>query len=208
MSFCTYTIAVPAEKAMPGGMPPRFVLIFWPVVDRFLTLVGHIKPLKADDSGIIRIGLHRYKGPTRMLNDGSEVRIGDTLIELHMNNDWFKRRRKLNLSISQSPWEILNAFDEDLRLLAQRVVDGEFEGFVALRGVTFLHTGSKRLGFQVDELPDGLWKKGARFYMAGLVRIYNLRTDRTSKRRARPVELKEIWLSKAALLRRYGPKHE
>jgi len=53
-----------------------------------------------------------------------------------------------------------------------------------------------------------LWKKGARFYMAGLVRIYNLRTDRTPKRRARSVELKEIWLSKAALLNRYGPKHE
>ena len=193
---------------MPKAMPPPFVLIFWPVVDRFLTLVGHIRPLKDDDTGIIRFSLHRYKGPARMLNDGSEVRIGDTLIELHMNNNWFKRRRKLNLRISQSPWEILNCFEQDLRLLAQQVVDGKFGGVAALRGVTFLHTGAKRLGFQVDELPDSLWKKAARFYMAGLVRIYNLRTDETPKRRERPTELKEIWLSKAALLSRYGPKDE
>jgi len=184
------------------------VLIFWPVIDRILTLVGHIIQLRADDSGIIRVSLHRYRSPARVLNDGSEVRTGDTLIELHMNNDWFKRRRKLNLRISQSPWEILNCFEEDLRILAQRVADGKFGGVVALRGVTFLHTGAKRLGFQVDELPDSLWKKGARFYMAGLVRIYNLRTDETPNRRGRPMELKEIWLSKAALLGTYGPKDE
>jgi hypothetical protein len=193
---------------MPRGVPPGFVLVFWPVVDRFLRLIKHIRPLKADDSGIIRFSLHRYKGPTRVLNDGSEVKIGDTLIELHMSNDWFKRRRNLNLRISQSPWEILNSFEVDLRLLAQQVVDGEFQGVAALRGVTFLHTGAKRLGFQVDELPDSLWKKGARFYMAGLVRIYNLRTDETPKHRGRPTELKEIWLSKSALLSRYGPEHE
>jgi hypothetical protein len=193
---------------MPKGVPPSFALIFWPVVDRILTLVGHIRRLNVDDSGIVRLSLHRYKGSTRVLNDGSEVRTGDTLIELHMNNDWFKRRRKLNLRISQSPWEILDCFEQDLRLLAQQVVDGRFGGVVALRGVTFLHTGAKRLGFQVDELPDSLWKKGARFYMAGLVRIYNLRTDDTPRRRGRPTELKEIWLSKSALLSRYGPEHE
>jgi hypothetical protein len=44
--------------------------------------------------------------------------------------------------------------------------------------------------------------------MAGLARIYNLRTEETPRRRERPTELKEIWLSKAALVSRYGPKHE
>ena len=193
---------------MPKGVPSRFVLIFWPAVDRLLTLVGRIRPLKADHSSIIRFSLHRCKGPTRVLDDGSEVRIGDTLIELHMNSEWFKRRRKLNLSISKSPWEILNCFEEDLRFLAQQVVDGKFEGVAALRGVTFLHTGAKRLGFQVDKLPDSPWKKGTCFYMAGLMRIYNLRADETPKRRGWSGELKEIWLSKAALLSRYGPKDE
>ena len=193
---------------MPRGVPPRFVLIFWPVVDRLLKLIGRIRTLKADGSGIMSFSLHRYKGPARVLNDGSQVRIGDTLIELHMNNDWFRRRRQLNLRISQSPWEIINCFAQDLCLLARQVVDGKFEGVAALRGVTFLHTGAKRLGFQVEELPDSLWKKGSRFYMVGLMRTYGLRADNTPKRRARSVELKEIWLSKAALVSRYGPKHE
>jgi len=193
---------------MLGGVPPRFVLIFWPVVDRFLKLFGRIRTLKAGGGGIMSFSLHRYKGPARVLNDGSQVRIGDTLIELHMNNDWFRRRRQLNLRISQSPWEIISCFAQDLYLLARQVVDGKFEGIVALRGVTFLYTGAKRLGFQVEELPDSLWKKGTRFYMAGLIRTYGLRTDERSRCRGKSIELKEIWLSKAALLSRYGPKHE
>ncbi len=193
---------------MLRGVPPRFALIFWPVVDRLLKLFGRIRTLKTGGGGIMSFSLQRYKGPARVLNDGSQVRIGDTLIELHMNNDWFRRRRQLNLRISQSPWEIINCFAQDLCLLARQVVGGKFEGVVALRGVTFLYAGAKRLGFQVEELPDSLWKKGSRFYMVGLMRTYGLRADNTPKRRTRPVELKEIWLSKAALLSRYGPKDD
>jgi hypothetical protein len=192
---------------MPKSVPPRFVLLLWPVVDRLLKVIYHIRPVKADGSGIASLDLRHYKGPTRILNDGSKVKTGDTIIELHMNNDWFKRRRRLDIKVSQSPREILGCFEQDLRFLAQQVVDGTFEGIAALRGSTFFHTGAKRLGFQVEELPDSLWKKGACFYMAGLMQIYHLRADEAPKRRGRPLELKEVWLSRTALLTRYGPKH-
>jgi hypothetical protein len=192
---------------MPKSVPPRFVLILWPVADRLLRVIQHIRPLKADDSGIIRFNLHRYKGPTRVLNDGSEVKTGDTIIELHLNNDWFKRRRNLNLSASQSPREFLGCFAQDLRILAQQIASGVFGDIAALHGCTILHVAARRLGFQVDELPDSLWKKGARFYMAGLMQVYHLRGDEVTGLREKPWELKEVWLSKAALLTRYGPKH-
>jgi len=188
-------------------MPPRFVLLLWPVIDKLLRLVYHIRPLKADGSCIICLGLRRYKGPTMILNDGSKVKTGDTIIELHLNNAWFKRRRKLNIKASQSPREILGCFEQDLRFLAQQVVNGTFEGVAALHGSTFLHAGAKRLGFQVEELPDSLWKKGARVYMAGLMQVYHLRGDKVSRLREKPWELKEVWLSRAALLTRYGPTH-
>jgi len=172
-----------------------------------LRVIHHIRPLKADGSGIIYLDLRRYKDPTRILNDGSKVKPGDTIIELHLNNAWFKRRRKLNLKASQSTREILGCFEQDLRFLAQQVVNGKFEGVVALHGSTLLHAGAKRLGFQVDELPPSLWKKGARFYMAGLMQTYHLRAGEAPKRREKTWELKEVWLSRAALLTRYGPKH-
>lgn len=192
---------------MPKSVPPRFVLLLWPVVDRFLRVIYHIRPLKADGSGIINFNLRHYKGPTRVLNDSSEVKTGDTIIELHLNNAWFKKRRKLNIRASQSPREFLGCFAQDLHLLAQQIASGMFGDITALHGSTLQHVAATRLGFQVDELPDSLWKKGARFYMAGLMQIYHLRAGEAPKLREKPWELKEIWLSRAALLTRYGPKH-
>jgi hypothetical protein len=192
---------------MPKSVPPRFVLILWPVADRLLKVIYHIRPLKADDSGIMRFNLRHYKGPTRVLNDGYKVKTGDTIIELHLNNAWFKRRRKLNLRASQSPREFLGCFAQDLHLLAQQIASGTFGNITALHGSTILHVAARRLGFQVDELPDSLWKKGARFYMAGLMQVYHLRGDEVSGLREKPWELKEVWLSREALLTKYGPKH-
>jgi hypothetical protein len=192
---------------MLKGEPPRFVLILWPVIDRLLRVIYHIRSLKADGSSIICLDLHRYKGPTKVLNDGSKVKTGDTIIELHLNNAWFKGRRKLDIKASQSTREILGCFEQDLRFLAQQVVNGKFEGVVALHGSTLLHAGAKRLGFQVEELLPSLWKKGAYFYMSGLMQIYHLRAGEAPKRREKAWELKEVWLSRAALLTRYGPKH-
>jgi hypothetical protein len=189
-------------------MPPRFLLVLWPVADKLLRAIHHIRPLKADDSGIIRLSLRHYKGLNRVLNDGSEVKRGDTIVEVHLNNDWFKRRRNLNLSASQSPREFLGCLAQDLRILAQQVASGMFGEIAALHGITLLHIAARRLGFQVDELPNSLWKKGARFYMAGLMQVYHLRGDDASVVREKPWELKEIWLSKAALVSKYGPRHE
>jgi hypothetical protein len=172
-----------------------------------LRVIYHIRPLKADDSGIIRFNLCHYKGPTRVLDDGSEVETGDIIIELHLNNAWFKRRRNLNLSASQSPREFLGSLAQDLHFLAQQVASGTFGNIAALHGITLLHVAARRLGFQVDELPDSLWKKGARFYMAGLMQVYHLRGDEVSGLREKTWELKESWLSRAALLTKYGPKH-
>ena len=192
---------------MPKGEPPLFVLLLWPVVDRLLRSIYHIKPLKADGSGIICFDLRCYKGPIRVLNDGSKVRTGDTIIELHLNNAWFKRKRKLNLRASQSPREFLGCFAQDLHFLAQQITSGMFGNITALHGSTLLDVAARRLGFQVDKLPDSLWKKGGRFYMAGLMQVYHLRGDKVSRLREKPWELKEVWLSRAALLTRYGPKY-
>lgn len=189
-------------------VPPGFILPLWPVIDRLLRLIYHIRPLKDDDSGIIRFNLCTYKGPSKILDDGSHVKAGDTIIELHLNNDWFRRRRQLNLKASRSPREFLGCFAQDLQFLAQQVANGMFGGIVALHGITILHVAARRLGFQVDELPDSLWKKGACFYMAGLMRVYHLRGDEVTGHRDKHWQPEEVWLSRATLLTKYGSKHQ
>ncbi len=192
---------------MPRNIPPRYIRTLWPVVDKCLRTISQSEPVRTDDTGIIRYDLHRYKGPTKALNDGSEIKTGDTIIELHLSNAWFKRRRNLYLSPSQSPREFLGCFAQDLRILAQQISTGIFGDIAALHGNTLLYVAARRLGFQVDDLPDSLWKKAARFYMAGLMQAYHLRIGGVSELREKHWELKEVWFSRVALLNKYGSKH-
>ena len=182
-------------------------MLLWPVIGRLLRVIYRIRPLRDDGTAIICLDLRRYRGPTITLDDGSEVRTGGRIIELHMNDAWFERRRKLNSTTSDSPWEILGCLRLDLCFLAQQMVDGMFEDVVALHGSTLLYVGAARLGFQVEEIPDTLWKEVAFVCMARLLQVHRVRTGKVSRLMARPLELKEIWLSRAALLDRYSPKH-
>jgi hypothetical protein len=182
--------------------PPGVVLPLWPLIDYLLCRYHHIKPL-CGGGGIMAIELRHYYKNTLTLADGSEIRTGDTILELHMNNHWFKERRKLNLTISQLTPQILASFAQDLSILARKINDGIFGNVTALRGCTHLDSGARRLGFQVEAFPNTVWKKWAQFYLAGLVQIYDPRRKEAS-RSNKPLELKEVWLSKRELLRRYG----
>ena len=167
----------------------------------------HVKPLRGDGNDILCVKLRRHNAPPVTLGDGSEIKTGDRIIELHLNNAWFKKMRKLDLKASSSLRESLHCATQDLSFLAEQIGSGRFDKVTALHGITPQHALARRLGFQVDELPNTLWKKGAEFYIAGLMQIYFLGTTERFKIAGKPVKLKEVWLSRAALLRRYGATH-
>ena len=188
-------------------MQPRFILVLWLVMQKLIRMVYHVKPLRGDGNDIICVKLRRYNACPITLGDGSEIKTGDRIIELHLNNAWFKKMRKLNLKASSSLRESLHCATQDLSFLAEQIGSGMFDKVTALHGITPQHALARRLGFQVKEMPDTLWKKCAEFYVAGLMQIYFLGTAERFKIAGKPVKLKEIWLSRAALLRRYGATH-
>jgi hypothetical protein len=154
-------------------------------------------------SGIVVVEIRRNKRHRFTLADGSEIKAGDTILELHINNNWFKERHKLNLTAPQMTRGMLVSFAHDLGILAKEMDNGIFDNAVALHGSTHLGVAARRLGFQVEELPNTLWKRFAQFYISGLVQVYGPRRSQAFKSNE-PLELKEIWFSKRELLRRYG----
>ena len=189
-------------------VPPRFFLFLWPIIDRLIIISYHIKPLRTDENSIICLELRRYKGRPIMLSDGSKVTAGDRIIELHLNNAWFRKRREVTPIASGLYWEVLQWFAKDLSYLAKQLADGTFgRSITALHGITFLHMGARRLGFQIEELPNALWKRLTQFYLTGLMQIFHPQGRERVKANGKPLEIKGIWLSKAELLRKYGPSH-
>jgi hypothetical protein len=154
-------------------------------------------------SGILVVEVRRNKRHTFTLTDGSEIKACDTILELHINNNWFKQRHKLNLTAPHMTRDMLVSFAHDLGILAKGMDNGMFDNVTALHGCTHLDIAARRLGFQVEELPNTLWKRFAQFYISGLVEVYGPRQSEAF-RSNKPFELKEVWLSKRELLRRYG----
>jgi hypothetical protein len=153
------------------------------------------------------IELRCYKKNTFTLADGSAIRPGDTLLELHLNNNWFKKKRKLNLTTPQLNRQILAAFSQDLGTLARKIGDGTFGDVVAIHGCTHLGSGARRLGFQVESLPETTWKRWARFYLAGLVQVYSARRKEVFGSDELP-DIEEVWFSIPELLKRYSSSNQ
>jgi hypothetical protein len=157
-------------------------------------------------SGIVAVEVRRNKRHTFTLTDGSEIKARDTILEIHINNNWFKERHKLNLTTQRVTRDMLASFAHDLGILAEEMDNGIFNNAAALHGCTHIGIIARRLGFQVEELPNTLWKRFAQFYVSGLVQVYGPRRSE-ALRPNEPLELKEVWFSKRELLRKYGFAH-
>ena len=184
------------------------VLRVWLFLDIMVSWYLNSKPLRQDKITTINLRLRRHRGEPVKLDDGSVVNPKDLLIELHLNNTWFLRKRTMMHSPGKIGWEFLSAFSEDLNYLAQQVSEGIFASEIkAIHARTLLRQdqGSQRLGFTVMDLPNTLWRRLSQFYLAGLRQAYYPERARRPIAKAKPLVRKEIWMSMRKLLQSYGP---
>jgi hypothetical protein len=184
------------------------VLRVWLFLDIMVSWYLNSKPLRQDKITTINLRLRRHRGEPVKLDDGSVVNPKDLLIELHLNNTWFLRKRTMMHSPGKTGWEFLSAFSEDLNYLAKQVSEGIFASEIkAIHARTLLRQdqGSQRLGFTVMDLPNTLWRRLSQFYLAGLRQAYYPERARRPIAKAKPLVRKEVWMSKRKLLQSYGP---
>jgi hypothetical protein len=175
-----------------------------PIINKVHTIALDIKPLERDS--IICIEVRRHKGCPIKLEDGCEVRPGDPVIKLHLNDAWIAERLR---SISGSemrgfPRGFFYYFKDGLQLLATEVADGKYGGIVAAYGWTTFHAHASRLGFQVIDLPNTLRIKLARLHIAALMQSHHVPWLKRHVTSRKSVKVKAVWLSRAELLRIHG----
>jgi len=175
-----------------------------PIIHRVYTMALGVRSLGGSGS-IICIELRRHKGHTVKLSDGCEVKPGDPVIKLHLDNVWIAERRQPGPAFQtvSAPRGVIHSFKEGFRLLAAQVASGKYGEVIAVYGWTVLHTGARRLGFQVMDLPNSLRIRLARFYIGGLMQLYHIRGRERYKPSRESLRIKAVWLSKAEFLRMY-----
>jgi len=175
-----------------------------PIINKVHTMVLGVKPLEKDS--IICVEVRRHKGCPIKLEDGCEVKPGDPVIKLHLNNAWIaeKRRSSSGSGRRDFPRGFVSYLKNGLQLLATEVGDGKYDGIVAVYGWTAFHAHAGRLGFRVIDLPNTLRIKLARLHITALMQAHHIPWLRRHTPSRKSVKVKAVWLSRAELLRIYG----
>lgn len=183
----------------------RGFLRFWPVWERIMLSLYPTRPIPNATANIFHIHVTRWPGRPITLPDGTHIAKRDRVIELHINNPALAERMTQN----QSWRSLLHLMADDLRALAAWSQTPEFPSEVhAVYAFTLLSRAAPRLGFITRSRSHTLHTWFDRFFMMGLLTLYNPRgLDRLREGTTYGSYPEEVWMSRDELLRRYGAPH-
>lgn len=182
----------------PGD--PHGLLMVWPQWEH---LTHHMRPLaEIPDApyGTLSFRVMPYRGRPVTLPDGTEIRRGSMIGELHCNNPVvleLVRQGKIN------PYR---AARRDLGALARWIAQtSRDEGILAFHGFTMLGPAAQRMGFTVCPCEPGMRERLNRVFMTGLLLIYTREgLARLDKGRTLNSYPQEVWMSRDQLIDRYA----
>jgi hypothetical protein len=175
-----------------------------PIINKVHALAFGIKPLERNS--IMSIEVRRHKGCPIKLEGGCEVRPGDPVIKLHLNNAWIAEGWRSSSGSGMRGFSrgLFYYFKDGLQLLATEVADGKYGGIVAVYGWTAFYANANLLGFQVIDLPNTLRMKMAQLHITALMQAHHIPWLKRPTTSRKSLQVKAVWLSRAELLRIHG----
>ncbi|WP_052400857.1 YkoP family protein [Oceanobacillus jeddahense] len=175
-------------------------LFFWNVIDPIyfhFTRLDYVES-KLGDRTIMRVRLTKYKGSKVTLSDGTEINKNDMLLKIHLHNIQILRQIQNNDSEVRRALTIYKNVQESLPEIVHYIqIRGYTNEIKGLIGITMLHKGCKKLGFEIYPIHNRYYKL---FKQIALLPIYLLSCNKIKRKITSPMYL---FMSKDKLLNKY-----
>jgi hypothetical protein len=173
------------------------VLSVWVWWERFTNWRAKVRPLNPES--FLSYAPSHYSGKDRTLADGTALRKGDAIIELHFNNASITR---MIVEGRFTPWRALRLAQSDIDLLQRKVVAGELGDVRAFHAITLFAPLASRIGMEVGQLPRTPYWGLVRYFMVGLIALHHPDGWKHASRSSASMWPGELWLGIETMHRR------
>lgn len=161
-------------RTMHRSWVKRAIISLWLVYERAFHAVFRLKTVEAeaDKPAAFHYRVIKYNGEPIEFSNGAGVTKGDAVAELHFDNRMLSEIAASSKSPLAIGLRLIREVEHALPFLANQLAeDIGAKDVKALYGVTMIHRGADRLGFEVHQLPDGLFKRSSQVYLRLLMKV-------------------------------------
>lgn len=151
-----------------GGGRAIGTLSVWLWWERFTYWRWNIRAVQP--GGLLNYCVDHHKGRTIILNDGTVVRPGDRIVEVHLNNQLLTQMAAAD---DFNTWDGLRQAKRELVPLTRWILAGELGDVRAIHGITLFSGAFSRVGLEERALPRTPTWGLVRFFMVGLLIVYH-----------------------------------
>lgn len=174
-----------AHRVMHRSFFKRTLISGWLLWEHAFHILFRLKQVGEEETPAFHYRVTIYNGEERHFTDGSKLVKGDSIAELHFDNRMLSGIAAQSKSPVATGIRMLREVERALPVLADQLVnDPTAQNIKAVFGVTMIHRGADRLGFEIFQLPEGLFAKSTRIYLKLLLKVLT-NTKQYSKERKR-----------------------
>ncbi|MFF2480471.1 polysaccharide deacetylase family protein [Paenibacillus sp. NPDC058071] len=179
----------------------RTVIRLWLLYEKAFHVVYGLKQV-GDASPAFHYRVKKYGGEAVELSNGEQLSKGDKIVELHFDNKKLSTIAAQSKSPLATGIRILREVEQALPVLANTIAgDPDARAAKSIYGVTMVYRGANKLGFQIVNLPDGLFARSSRIYLRVLMRVLtNKQRNARAKERRSTIDPKMLLMPIGNLL--------
>ena len=186
------------------SLPKRIIVTMWLAWEKLFIKLFHIKAID-DQNTLLRIRVREYKNnqPIQFI-DGDEIRKGDLIAELHLDNKLLFKLGMESRSTVHLTVQLIRRTEQLLPKILQMILTHpQFKDVKGLYGITMIYRGTKQLGFTVLDMPSGVFSFFTSLYLRLLMYVIHPSGKERLKSKSDLLIPKIIAISKRELMNRY-----